>query len=135
MTETHSGSCLCGTVKFEISGAFEGFFFCHCSRCRKGTGSAHASNLVSTKAKVQWLSGEGNVKTYGVPGTRHERSFCAECGAALPGLHMNGALLIAPAGSLDTEIKTKPSAHICMSSRAPWDEGLENVPKLDGMPG
>ncbi len=73
--------------------------------------------------------------SYKVAGTRHERSFCTECGSAVPGVHMNGALLIVPAGSLDTEIAMRPTAHICMSSRAAWDEGLENIPKLDGMPG
>jgi hypothetical protein len=45
MTQTVTGSCLCGAVSFEVSGAFDSFFLCHCSRCRKDTGSAHAANL------------------------------------------------------------------------------------------
>ena len=45
MGTTHSGTCLCGAVRFEISGSFERFYLCHCSRCRKGSGSAHAANL------------------------------------------------------------------------------------------
>ncbi|MBL8630785.1 MAG: GFA family protein [Rhodospirillaceae bacterium] len=135
MTQISLGGCLCGVVTYEVAGAFEAFFLCHCSRCRKGTGSAHAANLISTSAKLKWCAGEGSVTSYKVAGTRHERSFCTECGSAVPGVHMNGALLIVPAGSLDTEIAMRPTAHICMSSRAAWDEGLENIPKLDGMPG
>ena len=135
MTQKTTGSCQCGKVRFEITGAFEAFFLCHCSRCRKDTGSAHAANLFSSTAKVAWLSGQDAVKTYRVPDTRHEKSFCAECGAALPRVQMSGALLVVPAGSLDSAIDIRPSAHICCASRAAWDAHLEDVPKIDGLPG
>ena len=130
----HAGSCLCGAVRFEVEGDFQSFFLCHCSRCRKDTGSAHAANLFSTSAKVRFLSGEDRVKTYRVPGTRHEKSFCSECGSALPRVQMNGALLVVPAGSLDTAIDARPNAHICVASRANWDRTLEGVPRLDHLP-
>jgi hypothetical protein len=135
MTQKTNGSCQCGAVTFEITGSFEAFFLCHCSRCRKDTGSAHGANLFSSTAKIAWLSGEGNVKTYRISGTRHEKCFCAECGAALPRVQMNGALLVVPAGSLDSAIGIRPTAHICCDSRAPWDDRLEDVPKMGGLPG
>lgn len=134
MSEQHVGSCLCGAVRFEIDGAFEGFFLCHCSRCRKGTGSAHAANLFSSNAKLTWLAGEEKVKTFAVAGTRHSRSFCVACGSALPRAH-GGAGLVTPAGALDTDVDLRPNAHICYASRANWDERLEETPKLDGLPG
>src|SRR6185295_6432620 len=89
----HLGSCLCGEVQFEIAGDFERFFLCHCGRCRKDTGSAHAANLFSSTAKVHWLSGQAKIKRFHVPSTRHEKCFCSECGSALPRIQMNGALL------------------------------------------
>lgn len=135
MTQNTTGSCQCGAVRFEITGAFEAFFLCHCSRCRKDTGSAHSANLFSATAKIAWLSGQDNVRTYRVPDTRHEKSFCAECGAALPRVQMNGALLVVPAGSLDSPIDMRPNAHICCASRAPWDSHLEDIPQMDGLPG
>jgi hypothetical protein len=135
MTDRIHGACLCGAVRFEISGVFESFFLCHCSRCRKDTGSTHAANLFSTTAKIAWLSGEDSVRTFRLPGARHERSFCATCGSALPSLQFAGALLVVPAGSLDTPIANRPNAHICCASRAEWDVHLEEVPKLDGLPG
>lgn len=133
MSATTNGGCLCGAVKFRISGAFESFFLCHCSRCRKDTGSAHGANLFSTTAKIDWLSGKEKVKTYRVPDTRHQRSFCVECGSALP--RVQPPLLVVPAGSLDSDISIRPNAHICFASRAGWDAHLEDVPKLDGLPG
>jgi len=129
------GSCLCGEVRFEIIGRFEQFFLCHCTRCRKDTGSAHAANLFSSTAKVQWLSGQAKIKTFQLPSTRHRKSFCAECGSAVPNVQMDGALLVVPAGSLDSAIETQPDAHIFFASRASWDRCLEDVPRTDGPPG
>ncbi|MBN8606194.1 MAG: GFA family protein [Caulobacterales bacterium] len=135
MTDKHRGSCLCGEVRFEIEGAFEHFFLCHCGRCRKDTGAAHAANLFSTQARLTWLSGEEHIKTFQLPETRHARGFCRACGSALPSLQMDGALLVTPAGSLDGEVDIKPTAHILFASRANWDEHLEDAPKIDGLPG
>ena len=129
------GSCLCGAVRFEISGEFDAFFLCHCSRCRKGSGSAHASNLFSASATIAWLTGRERVKSWRLPASRHERSFCGACGSALPGVQMDGALLVVPAGSLDDPVAIRPTAHISCASRADWDAGLEHVAQLDGLPG
>lgn len=129
------GSCLCGEVRFEVVGAFESFFLCHCSRCRKDTGSAHAANLFSSTAKVSWLSGQLNIKTFRLPSTRHQKSFCLQCGSAVPSVQMNGTLLVVPAGSLDSEIEIRPNAHIFVSSGANWDRNLENITRIDELPG
>jgi hypothetical protein len=134
MVQTTDGSCLCGAVSFRISGEFESFFLCHCARCRKDTGSAHAANLFSTRAAIVWLSGQDSIKTYRVPATRHEKSFCTECGSALPRVQSAGALLVVPAGSLDSAINIQPNAHICVASRAHWDTHLEDIPTIDGLP-
>src|SRR5262245_57960147 len=103
MRNNYSGSCLCGEVRFEIEGAFERFFLCHCEYCRKDTGSAHAANLFSSSASLKWVSGQASVKAFTLPSTRHSRSFCGTCGSALPVTQMNGKLLVVPAGSLNSE--------------------------------
>lgn len=135
MNEKHEGSCLCGEVRYEVLGEFERFFLCHCGRCRKDTGSAHAANLFSSNAKLNWLSGRASVRSYRVPSTRHEKSFCSNCGAPVPCEQMNGALLVVPAGSLDNEPGITPDAHISVASGAAWARSLEEVQRIDGMPG
>lgn len=130
----HSGGCLCGAVRFEIAGDFGRFFLCHCSRCRKGTGSAHAANLFSSDARLTWLMGEELVRTFNVEGTRFTRSFCPTCGSALPNVAASGMLKV-PAGSLDTPVSLRPEAHIFAGSRADWDHHLEEVPSFDERPG
>ncbi|WP_112320844.1 GFA family protein [Oceanibium sediminis] len=135
MTSPSKGSCLCGAIVFEITGDFKHFFLCHCGRCRKGTGSAHAANLFAPGGQLTWISGEAEVRSFQLPGTAHARSFCATCGAALPGVQMGGKVLVVPAGSLDTPVAARAEARICWASRADWDEGLDSIPKLDGLPG
>lgn len=128
----YSGSCLCGTVVFEVVGEFTGFYFCHCSRCRKVTGSAHNSNLFSTTAELKWICGKENTKTFNLPNTRFVKSFCINCGSALP--NQNNGRLLVPAGSLNCDVDTPPTAHICMASKANWEKDLEHVRKFEGLP-
>ena len=130
----HSGSCLCGEVQFEVDGPFEKFYLCHCSYCRKDTGSAHGANLFSRSASLRWLSGEASAVVFILPNTRHARSFCSRCGSALPHVQMGGELLIVPAGSLDTDVPIQPQAHLFTASRANWDNGLESVKKFERFP-
>jgi hypothetical protein len=130
----HIGSCLCGEVNFEIEGEFASFFLCHCEYCRKDTGSAHGANLFSSTAKLNWLSGEDNVRVFTLPSTRHSKGFCATCGSALPHNQVNGKVLVVPAGSLDSEISIKPNAHLFISSKATWDEALEKIPSFEKLP-
>jgi hypothetical protein len=134
MSNTHVGSCLCGEVRFEIEGEFDRFYLCHCEYCRKDTGSAHAANLFSSTAILRWLSGQQNVRQFELPATRHTKCFCSRCGSALPMLQMKDRLLVAPAGSLNSEVLIRPDAHIFVSSRASWDHALEEVPTIDGYP-
>jgi hypothetical protein len=134
MSKRHSGSCLCGGVRFEIEGDFESFYLCHCEYCRKDTGSAYAANLFSSTALLKWLSGKDTIRQFNLPATRHGRCFCGTCGSALPMLQMNGELLVVPAGSLDSEVIMRPDAHIFVCSRAAWDDALESAPMVDGFP-
>ena len=130
----YSGSCLCQKVKYEVEGTFDLFYLCHCKHCQKDTGSAHAANLFSTNAKLKWLSGGSAVKNFNLPGTRHAKSFCAECSSALPNLQMNGQLLVVPAGSIDEDISTKPTAHIFCSSKANWEDALAITKQFERLP-
>ena len=134
MEATFSGSCLCGNVTFEITGEFTSFYLCHCRRCRKDSGSAHAANLFSNTARLTWLSGKENITAFTLPETRHSKSFCAICGSALP-IQLNERLLQVPAGSLDSDVPLQPTAHIFLSDKANWDEALDKVTKFENLPG
>ena len=128
------GSCLCNQIAYEIEGDFDCFYLCHCQRCRKDTGSAHGANLFSTSARLNWIRGRDSITTFTLAGTRHQKSFCSTCGSALPSLQNNGALLVVPAGSLDTDINKRPDAHIFVASKACWDQDLASLPEIAQLP-
>ena len=61
-TKTLTGSCLCGSVRYTVQGEPQRAFHCHCSRCRKATGTGHASNLF-VAGTLTWDAGEALVDT------------------------------------------------------------------------
>ncbi len=134
MTHKYQGSCLCGEVKYELSGDFQFFYLCHCTRCQKDTGSAHAANLFAKANTLTWLRGENDVKTYQHLNSMHVKSFCQECGSALPAISESLNIVVVPAGSLDSPIPIEPTAKIYVSHRANWSKKLGNIPSYDESP-
>ena len=132
MNQQHRGSCLCGEIRFNVDGDFESFFLCHCSHCRKDTGSAHAANLFSSTARLEWICGQEKLSSYNLPQTRHTRCFCSICGSAMP--HVTEDMMVVPAGCLDTDLALAPDAHIFGASRASWDCDLASIPVFDAFP-
>lgn len=128
----HKGSCLCQKVSFEVEGDFESFFLCHCQHCQKDSGSAYGANLFSTTALLKWIKGSEFVKNYNLSDSRHVNSFCSECGSSLP--HQENLLKV-PAGSLDTKVTIKPTAHIFCASKASWENDLDQVKCFEQFPG
>jgi len=121
MTEiTLTGSCLCGAVHYTAVGEAERFYHCHCKRCRKATGSAHASNLFM-KGSLIWDRGEELIKSFKLPeAERFSNHFCEECGSRLPKAVPALNFVMIPAGSLNDEPGLKPMARIFCGSQAEW---------------
>lgn len=124
------GSCLCGAVRYEVSGEAQRFYHCHCQRCRKSTGTGHASNLLVTpESGFKWLAGEDLLKHYKVPDAeRFFNCFCSQCGSPMPRVvpELGGVLI--GAGSLDDEPPMQPQARIFWDSRAEWSCSGDGVP-------
>ncbi|MCC7483563.1 MAG: GFA family protein [Burkholderiales bacterium] len=115
------GSCLCGTVKFEIAPPYSAFRYCHCSRCRKASGSAHASNIFVPKAQFGWLAGEAAVKRFRLPGAeRFAVWFCGTCGTRVPHEVPGRGDWLIPAGILDGDPGERPQNSIFWGSKSPW---------------
>jgi len=127
MNDKITGSCLCGKVVFSVSGPFEAFHWCHCSRCRKDTGSAHASNIFAAPDCIEWLRGKEWVKRFDLPeAERYAKAFCTHCGSPVPYISRNGAWIIVPAGTLNDDPGISPQDNIHWASRAPWyDQGVD----------
>jgi len=133
--QVFSGSCLCGAVAYTIEPPFRTFQYCHCSRCRKFTGSAHASNLFCPSSQFRWTRGEDQVGRYEVPGTKyHATCFCKTCGSSLPWENQGGGMVMVPAGTLDDDPGQRPVRCIYWQSRAPWHVETHELEKFDELP-
>ncbi len=126
---TLQGSCLCGAVRFEISGEPKRFYHCHCTRCRKATGTGHATNLFIQPGSLSWTRGEELINAYKIPeAKRFTRQFCTTCGSPLPRQVKDTDIVVLPAGSLDNEPQIRPQARIFWQSRAGWSCGGDGLP-------
>jgi hypothetical protein len=117
------GSCLCGGARFEIDGPISPIGHCHCSKCRKVTGTA--SNAVfwvdTARTSLRFTQGEELVRTFRLA-SGWASVFCAECGSPMPHQNRAGTRYFVPAGSLDDDPGVRPAVHIFVGSKAPWDE-------------
>ena len=130
-----NGGCLCGSVRYAVTGEPKKFYHCYCKRCRKATGTGHASNLMMMNAELVFTQGEGMVKRYKVPeAERFSRQFCATCGSPVARVVPELDAVVIPAGSLDDETPIKPQARIFWDSRAEWSCEADDLPKFAEYP-
>lgn len=129
------GSCLCGEVSYQYTGPARVFQYCHCSRCRKFTGTAHASNIIVDPEQFQWLSGEDSIGRYELAEAKYfATQFCKKCGSSLPWLVQGGKAFVIPAGTLDDDPLDRPMHNIYWADRACWYEDVDKLPRYDGLP-
>ena len=130
-----AGSCLCGKVRFEVTPPFSAFRYCHCSRCRKASGSGHAANLLAPRAQFRWVSGEDLIRRYDVPDAqRFSVWFCAECGSRAPHEIRTRNDMLIPAGLLDADPQMRPENNIFWDSKAAWCTDPKSLPRFAGYP-
>lgn len=130
-----TGSCLCGEVVYTYAGLVKVFQYCHCTRCQKFTGSAHASNIIVDPEQFQWLKGEDTVGRFELPDAKHfATSFCKKCGSSLPWLTKSGKAVVIPAGTLDDDPKVRPMHNIYFSNKASWHEEVGSLLKYEELP-
>jgi hypothetical protein len=126
------GSCLCGAVRYEVTGTPSGFDFDHCLRCRKSSGSAFRAELIFEDAAFALISGEALVKTWEAPirskPPGYRRTFCAICGGPLPTVDQD--IINIPAGTLDDDPGLRPQRHIFVDFKASWYEIADELPRF-----
>lgn len=138
MTATHTGHCLCGAVRFEVTGKPLWVAHCHCNDCRRNTGAAVATFLGVKTEQFRWV-GDPPAAYASSPGVR--RTFCPRCGGALT---YEGARFASEVhiniGAMDRPGDFAPQAHVWVSQKLAWlhirDGGprFQKFGKEDGPP-
>lgn len=128
----YQGSCLCGVVTLEIHGSIESIIHCHCSKCRKNSGTAYATNgFIATKDFVV-KTGKDSIACYETsPGKK--RHFCQNCASPIfSSNEQSPDRLRLRLGILDSDIAERPTSHNFVSSKANWDDLDAALPHYDG---
>lgn len=130
---TIQGSCLCGTLKYEVDGPFKSMTNCHCSMCRKHHGAPFATFVVAPIEGFRWLSGEDSLLLYRSSASA-ERASCRTCGSVgpfpMPGL----GIVVLPAGNLDGDPDVRLESHMFVGSKAPWHTISDSAPQHEAYP-
>lgn len=130
----YGGSCLCGTVKVEITGDIKSVTHCHCNMCQKTHGAAFATFAASRDEDFMIVQGGDSIKRY-ESSPNYFRTFCAHCGSNIQWIHdikeSNGWSTFA-LSLLDTPFHRNKQKHIYVTSKAPWLSLSDNHPKFGG---
>ena len=132
-TTLQQGSCLCGTIRYEIRGELGPIVLCHCAQCRKAQGSAFAANAPVRTSDFAIVAGSGSLAAYeSSPGKK--RHFCRDCGSPIISTRDSAPDLVrVRIGTLDSLVHARPSAHIFAASKADWYEIHDSLPQHTGL--
>lgn len=125
-----AGQCSCGAVAFEIDAALSDVYVCHCSICRRATGSGGIAVVVVPNEVFRWTRGHDRISTWTKPGHDWQTWFCATCGSPVPGIN-DPTRVFVPAGLLTVGGDSlRVAHHLFVDSRAPWevigDDGVQH---------
>lgn len=130
----HKGSCLCGQVRYEIDESLGPIVFCHCSICRKSTGSAYQPVTRIPSAGFRITQGQDVLREYRYEPVHH-RYFCGSCGSGIYARRDTApGIVIVRLGTLDTPVDREISAHIFVGSKASWDHIADDAPQHQEWP-
>ena len=128
------GSCLCGTIQFEVTGPIQAVGNCHCSMCRKAHGTPFSTYAQISDSDLTVLSGEANLRTYR-SSEQVERSFCDNCGASFTFRWSELPTLVwVAAGLFEDDPQLRPQHHIFVGSKASWYEITDRLPQHETYP-
>lgn len=131
LRDKYIGGCLCGKVRFEITGEIQDIVCCHCSQCRKAQGSAFATNGNVDSKHFRFIQGENELTGYeSSPG--QTKYFCRNCGSPIMSKSTSKPDKVRiRLGTIETDIVERPIGHIFVASKANWEEINGILPQYD----
>ncbi len=129
------GSCLCGTVRYEVDQLDMPIRHCHCVTCRKAHAAVYVSTAGVMRGHFRWTAGAEKLSAYeSSPGKL--RRFCSDCGTHLLAERPDQPHIILRVATLDDDPGVRPTMHIWTSHDAPWLTDGEGLPRyLEWQPG
>ena len=127
----YKGSCLCGSIQFELDGNITDIIHCHCSLCRKASGSAYATNGF-IKAQDLKLTDQGDALTFYESSEGKRKHFCKRCGSPIYSSNAQSPEKYRlRLGALDSDISERPISHNFVTSKANWEDLNADLPQYE----
>jgi hypothetical protein len=128
-----TGGCACGAIRYECSAEPLFMLFCRCRDCQRATGSPFASNVWFPTETTKFVKGDPKshvIEAHTGQPSRHD--FCGECGSPI-GMRADAYFEIRGfrAASFDEPSLLKPSAHVWLCSKLPWDNPFSELPSYE----
>jgi hypothetical protein len=127
VSKTLAGKCFCGAVHYAVSDEFQYAMNCHCSNCRRTTGSAFKPFAGIEREKFAVTLGADGLLIYGSENT-HD-AHCQKCGSLLYSVVRDGAWVHVAMGTLVDAPTIRPQRHIFVGSKAPWFTITDDLPQ------
>lgn len=132
-TRTLHGRCYCGAIELSVEDALTSAFYCHCSKCRRQTGSAFAAIGCIEVEKFAISAGE-DVMLRSTESENGHGAVCSQCHARLYAIVRARRFVHIPLGILVDAPSRRPSFHIFVGSKAPWYDINDGLPQHDALP-
>jgi hypothetical protein len=124
-----SGQCFCGAVGYTVPDEFAYAANCHCSNCRRTTGSAFKPFAGIAHDKLLLTRGHSDLMMYG--DEQGNDTHCKVCGSLLYSVVRAGAFVHVAMGTLVDDPTIRPTKHIFAGSKAPWYTITDDLPQYD----
>ncbi len=127
------GSCLCESVEFEVDGNEFNIYQCHCSLCKKQSGTTSNSATIVSDAQFRFLKGSELISSW-VKESGFRSDFCSKCGSPVPNPLRGLGLYWVPFGLLPVDVEAKVVAHLCVNTASSWHTLDANVESFETLP-
>jgi hypothetical protein len=127
---TLTGKCLCGAVSYAVADEFRYAANCHCSNCRRATGSAFKPFAGIESDKLRVTGGADKIMIFG--DKNNHDAHCGLCGSLLYSTVRDGAFAHVAMGTLVDDPTIRPTEHIFVGSKATWFTITDDLPQHDG---
>ncbi len=128
--EILSGGCLCGGVRYQLTGACRDIINCHCENCRRTHG--HIAAYTSVNRSDLALVNQQTLQWYHDESPDTYRGFCNHCGASLfwDARDDRGKVAVS-AGSLDDSGELKTIGHVYVSEAGKYYQINDELPRFE----
>lgn len=127
------GNCLCGLTRFELTVSVIKAYQCHCSLCRKQSGTASNLGAIIPMENFIWLSNREHIKRWKKE-TGFTSDFCTHCGSPVPNELRGMPYYWVPVGAMEDAVSVEIVAHLCVASKAEWDSISNSIVQYDSLP-